>query len=663
MEENFNYKEEFEKLDYDALKQDLYDLMTDSKDWWPADYGHYGPFFVRLTWHAAGTYRIGDGRGGAGTGAQRFSPLNSWPDNGNLDKARRLLWPIKQKYGKQLSWADLLVLAGNAAIESMGGKTFGFGGGREDIWHPEEDIYWGPEEEMLGNNRYVGERLLNNPLAAVQMGLIYVNPQGPDGNPDPKASAHDIRETFGRMAMNDYETVALIAGGHTFGKCHGAGDDGLVGVGPEDAPMEQQQFGWKNGYGKGMGRDTITSGLEGPWTKNPAQWDNGYFENLFNYEYELVKSPAGAYQWHPIDLAEENHAPDVEDESLKVTTIMLTSDLALREDPEYRKVSLHFKENPEEFADAFARAWFKLLHRDMGPKNRYLGPEVPAEDLIWQDPVPVGNADYDLNKAKQLIADSGLSIQEMVETAWASASTFRNSDLRGGANGARIRFEPMKSWQSNSHVPLDKVLDVLTNIAQEVGASVADMIVLAGNVGIEKASGAEVPFLAGRGDATEEQTDAESFKVLEPLADGFRNYQKTEYSVSPEEMLVDKAQLLGLTAPEMTVLVGGFRSLGISASGNGVFTSDTNTLSNDFFDTLLDMSVEWKPSGNNSYEATHRVSGEKMRSASRVDLVFGSNSQLRSIAEVYASDDAKNKFVSDFIAAWNKVMNADRFDV
>ena len=663
MEENFNYKEEFEKLDYDALKQDLYDLMTDSKDWWPADYGHYGSFFVRLTWHAAGTYRIGDGRGGAGTGAQRFSPLNSWPDNGNLDKARRLLWPIKQKYGKQLSWADLLVLAGNAAIESMGGKTFGFGGGREDIWHPEEDIYWGPEEEMLGNNRYVGERLLNNPLAAVQMGLIYVNPQGPDGNPDPKASAHDIRETFGRMAMNDYETVALIAGGHTFGKCHGAGDDGLVGVGPEDAPMEQQQFGWKNGYGKGMGRDTITSGLEGPWTKNPAQWDNGYFENLFNYEYELVKSPAGAYQWHPIDLAEENHAPDVEDESLKVTTIMLTSDLALREDPEYRKVSLHFKENPEEFADAFARAWFKLLHRDMGPKNRYLGPEVPAEDLIWQDPVPAGNADYDLSKAKQLIADSGLSIQEMVETAWASASTFRNSDLRGGANGARIRFEPMKSWQSNSHVPLDKVLDVLTNIAQEVGASVADMIVLAGNVGIEKASGAEVPFLAGRGDATEEQTDAESFKVLEPLADGFRNYQKTEYSVSPEEMLVDKAQLLGLTAPEMTVLVGGFRSLGISASGDGVFTSDTNTLSNDFFDTLLDMSVEWKPSGNNSYEATHRVSGEKMRSASRVDLVFGSNSQLRSIAEVYASDDAKNKFVSDFIAAWNKVMNADRFDV
>ena len=663
MDKKFDYKKEFKKLNFKALKKDLHKLMTQSQSWWPADYGHYGPLFIRLAWHAAGTYRTGDGRGGAGTGNQRFAPINSWPDNVNLDKARLLLWPIKKKYGKRISWADLFILVGNVALESMGFKTFGFGGGREDIWEPEEDIYWGSEKEWLANNRYNSKRELENPLGAVQMGLIYVNPQGPDGNPDPLLAARDIRETFGRMAMNDYETVALIAGGHTFGKCHGAGDDGLVGVGPEDAPMEQQQFGWKNGYGKGMGRDTITSGLEGPWTKNPAQWDNGYFENLFNYEYELVKSPAGAYQWHPIDLAEENHAPDVEDESLKVTTIMLTSDLALREDPEYRKVSLHFKENPEEFADAFARAWFKLLHRDMGPKNRYLGPEVPAEDLIWQDPVPVGNADYDLSKAKQLIADSGLSIQEMVETAWASASTFRNSDLRGGANGARIRFEPMKSWQSNSHVPLDKVLDVLTNIAQEVGASVADMIVLAGNVGIEKASGAEVPFLAGRGDATEEQTDAESFKVLEPLADGFRNYQKTEYSVSPEEMLVDKAQLLGLTAPEMTVLVGGFRSLGISASGDGVFTSDTNTLSNDFFDTLLDMSVEWKPSGNNSYEATHRVSGEKMRSASRVDLVFGSNSQLRSIAEVYASDDAKNKFVSDFIAAWNKVMNADRFDV
>jgi len=661
MDESFNYKEEFEKIDYKALKQDLYDLMTDSQEWWPADYGHYGPFFVRLTWHAAGTYRIGDGRGGAGTGAQRFSPLNSWPDNGNLDKARRLLWPIKQKYGKQLSWADLLVLAGNAAIESMGGKTFGFGGGREDIWHPEEDIYWGPEEEMLGNNRYVGERLLNNPLAAVQMGLIYVNPQGPDGNPDPKKSAHDIRETFGRMAMNDYETVALIAGGHTFGKCHGAGDDGLVGVGPEDAPMEQQQFGWKSGFGKGMGRDAITSGLEGPWTKNPAQWDNGYFENLFKYEYELVKSPAGAYQWHPIDLEEENHAPDVEDPNLKVTTIMLTSDLALREDPEYRKVSLHFKDNPDEFADAFARAWFKLLHRDMGPKNRYLGPEVPKEDLIWQDPVPAGNADYDIAKAKELISDCGLSIQEMIEVAWASASTFRNSDLRGGANGARIRFEPMKSWQSNDKNLLDKALDIYTKIAEQVNASVADIIVLAGNVAIENASGVEVPFLAGRGDATEEQTDAESFKVLEPLADGFRNYQKTEYSVSPEEMLVDKSQLLGLTAHEMTVLVGGMRSLGITKDNLGNFSEDNNKLDNEFFKKLLDMNVSWRPNGNNAYEGVDKTSGEVVRTASRVDLVFGSNSQLRSLAEVYASDDANDKFVNDFIAAWNKVMNADRF--
>ena len=662
MGKDFDYREHFKNIDYDGLKKDLNDLMTDSQDWWPADYGHYGPFFVRLTWHAAGTYRIGDGRGGAGTGAQRFSPLNSWPDNGNLDKARRLLWPIKQKYGKQISWADLLVLAGNAAIESMGGKTFGFGGGRPDIWHPEEDIYWGPEEEMLGNNRYVGERLLNNPLAAVQMGLIYVNPQGPDGNPDPKKSAHDIRETFGRMAMNDYETVALIAGGHTFGKSHGAGDDGLVGVGPEDAPMEQQQFGWKSGYGKGKGRDTITSGLEGPWTKNPAQWDNGYFENLFKYEYELVKSPAGAFQWHPIGLEEENHAPDVEDSSIKVTTMMLTSDLALREDPEYRKVSMHFKDNPEEFADAFARAWFKLLHRDMGPKNRYLGPEVPEEDLIWQDPITPGSKDYDIEKAKELISNSDLSIQEMVETAWASASTFRNSDLRGGANGARIRFEPMRSWQSNDKDQLDKVLETLTKIAEDVGASLADMIVLAGNVAIEKASGANVPFHPGRGDATEDQTDAESFAVLEPLADGFRNYQKTEYSVSPEEMLVDKSQLLGLTAHEMTVLVGGMRSLGITKDNLGNFSDDNNTLDNEFFKKLLDMNVSWRPDGNNSYEGVDKSSGEVVRTASRVDLVFGSNSQLRSLAEVYASDDATDKFVSDFIAAWNKVMNADRFD-
>ena len=663
MDEGFSYREEFKKINYEALKKDLYDLMTDSQEWWPADYGHYGPFFVRLTWHAAGTYRIGDGRGGAGTGAQRFSPLNSWPDNGNLDKARRLLWPIKQKYGKNLSWADLLVLAGNAAIESMGGKTFGFGGGRPDIWHPEEDIYWGPEEEMLGNNRYVGERLLNNPLAAVQMGLIYVNPQGPDGNPDPLKSAHDIRETFGRMAMNDYETVALIAGGHTFGKCHGAGDDGLVGVGPEDAPMEQQQFGWKSGHGKGKGRDTITSGLEGPWTSNPAQWDNGYFENLFKYEYELVKSPAGAFQWHPKDLEDENYAPDVEDANQKVTTIMLTSDLALREDPEYRKISLNFKNNPEEFADAFARAWFKLLHRDMGPKNRYLGPEVPDEDLIWQDPIPAGNSDYDIEKAKELIRASGLSIQEMVESAWSSASTFRNSDLRGGANGARIRFEPMRSWKSNNKEQLDKVINSLSGIAKEVGASVADMIVLAGNVAIEEASGLEVPFLAGRGDALEEKTDSESFKVLEPLADGFKNYQKTEYSVSPEEMLIDKAQLLGLSAPEMTVLVGGMRSLGISKNNMGVFSSNINKLDNDFFKTLLDMNVSWRPSGNNAYEGVDKQTGDVVRTASRVDLVFGSNSQLRSIAEVYAANDAENKFKTDFINAWNKVMNADRFDL
>jgi len=657
-----DYREAFKKLDLKALKKDLTALMTDSQDWWPADYGHYGPFFVRLTWHAAGTYRIGDGRGGAGTGAQRFSPLNSWPDNGNLDKARRLLWPIKQKYGKQLSWADLLVLAGNAAIESMGGKTFGFGGGRPDIWEPEEDIYWGPEEEMLGNNRYVGERVLNNPLAAVQMGLIYVNPQGPDANPDPKLSAHDIRETFGRMAMNDYETVALIAGGHTFGKCHGAGDDNLVGVGPEDAPIEQQQFGWKSGHGKGMGRDTITSGLEGPWTKDPAKWDNGYFENLFKYEYELVKSPAGAFQWHPIDLEEENYAPDVEDPNMKVTTIMLTSDLALKEDPEYRKISMHFKDNPDEFADAFARAWFKLLHRDMGPKSRYLGPEVPEEELIWQDPVPKGNSDYDVNSLKAKIAASDLSIQEMIETAWASASTFRGSDLRGGANGSRIRLAPQKDWDVNKPEQLKKVIATLQPLADEAGASLADTIVLAGNVGIEKAAGVEVPFMPGRGDASEEQTDSESFKVLEPLADGFRNYQKTEFSVSPEEMLVDKAQLLGLSAPEMTVLVGGMRSMGISQSGLGLFSDNSNKLDNSFFKTLLDMSVEWKPSGKNSYEGFDRVSGEKVRSASRVDLVFGSNSQLRSLAEVYAMDDANDKFVQDFISAWNKVMNADRFE-
>jgi len=663
MDEGFDYSEEFKKLDYAALKQDLNDLMTDSQDWWPADYGHYGPFFIRMTWHAAGTYRIGDGRGGGGTGAQRFAPLNSWPDNGNLDKARRLLWPIKQKYGKQISWADLLILAGNVAIESMGGKTFGFGGGRPDIWAPEEDIYWGPENEFLGNNRYTGERHLENPLAAVQMGLIYVNPEGPDGNPDPKASAFDIRDTFGRMAMNDEETVALVAGGHTFGKAHGAGDAGLVGVGPEDAPIEQMGFGWKSGYASGQGGDTITSGIEGAWTPNPTQWDNGYFETLFKYEWELVKSPAGAQQWHPINPAEEDLAPDAADASKKVTTMMTTADMAMREDPAYREISLRFKDNPDQFADAFARAWFKLLHRDMGPKVRYLGPEVPAEDLIWQDPVPAGNTDYDVASVKAKLADSGLSIQEMVETAWASASTFRGSDLRGGANGARVRLAPQKDWEGNKPEQLAKVLEVYESIASETGASVADVIVLGGNVAIEKASGSDVPFTPGRGDASAEQTDVESFAVLEPLADGFRNFQKSDYAVSPEEMLVDKAQLLGLTAPEMTVLVGGLRSLGVSANGLGVFSSDTNKLSNEFFKVLLDMSVEWKPASKNSYDAFDRVSGEKIRSASRVDLVFGSNSQLRALAEVYASDDANGKFVSDFISAWNKVMNADRFDV
>ena len=663
MDEGFDYREEFKKLDYTALKQDLNDLMTDSQDWWPADYGHYGPFFIRMTWHAAGTYRIGDGRGGGGTGAQRFAPLNSWPDNGNLDKARRLLWPIKQKYGKQISWADLLILAGNVAIESMGGQTFGFGGGRPDIWAPEEDIYWGPENEFLGNNRYTGERHLENPLAAVQMGLIYVNPEGPDGNPDPKASAYDIRDTFARMAMNDEETVALVAGGHTFGKAHGAGDAGLVGVGPEDAPIEQMGFGWKSGYASGQGGDTITSGIEGAWTPNPTQWDNGYFETLFKYEWELVKSPAGAQQWHPINPAEEDLAPDAADASKKVTTMMTTADMAMREDPAYKEISLRFKDNPDQFADAFARAWFKLLHRDMGPKVRYLGPEVPAEDLIWQDPVPAGNSNYDVAAVKSKLAESGLSIQEMVETAWASASTFRGSDLRGGANGARVRLAPQKDWEGNKPEQLAKVLEVYENIASETGASIADVIVLGGNVGIEQASGLDVPFTPGRGDASVEQTDVESFSVLEPLADGFRNFQKSDYAVSPEEMLVDKAQLLGLTAPEMTALVGGLRSLGISANGLGVFSSDTNKLSNEFFKVLLDMSVEWKPASKNSYDAFDRVSGEKVRSASRVDLVFGSNSQLRALAEVYASDDANDKFVSDFISAWNKVMNADRFDV
>jgi len=663
MAEDFDYREEFKKLDYDALKKDLNDLMTDSQDWWPADYGHYGPFFIRMTWHAAGTYRTADGRGGGGTGNQRFAPLNSWPDNGNLDKARRLLWPIKQKYGNKISWADLLILAGNVAIESMGGKTFGFGGGRPDIWAPEEDIFWGKENEWLGNNRYTGERDLDQPLGAVQMGLIYVNPQGPDGNPDPLASAKDIRETFSRMAMNDEETVALTAGGHTFGKAHGAGDEDLVGAEPEGAPIEQMGLGWKNAHGSGKGRDSITSGIEGAWTAKPTQWDNGYFDLMFRYEWELVKSPAGAHQWHAVNPKEEDLAPDAEDASIRVPTMMTTADMAIREDPIYKEIAKRFHENPDELVDAFARAWFKLLHRDMGPRTRYMGPEVPEEELIWQDPVPAGNTDYDVDAVKARIAECGLTVQEMVETAWASASTFRGSDLRGGANGARIRLAPQKDWEANKPEQLARVLGVLEGIAADTSASVADVIVLAGNVGIEQASGASVPFTPGRGDAIQEQTDVESFAVLEPFADGFRNYQKTEFTVSPEQMMLDKAQLLGLTAPEMTVLVGGMRALGISADGHGVFTDTPGKLTNDFFFNLLDMRVEWKPNGSNSYEATDRSTGERVRTATRVDLAFGSNSQLRALAEVYACEDSQQKFVSDFVDAWNKVMNLDRFDL
>jgi len=663
LDTDFNYREAFSKLDYVALKKDLLALMTDSQEWWPADYGHYGPFFMRMTWHAAGTYRTADGRGGGGTGAQRFAPLNSWPDNGNLDKARRLLWPIKKKYGQNISWADLLILAGNVAIESMGGKTFGFSGGRDDIWAPEEDIYWGAEGEWLGNKRYSGERDLQHPLAAVQMGLIYVNPEGPDGNPDPLTSAHDVRETFARMAMNDEETVALVAGGHTFGKAHGAGDAALVGAEPEGADIEQMGLGWISSFGSGKGRDTITSGIEGAWTANPTQWDNGYFDLLFGYEWKLVKSPAGAHIWHAIDPKPEDLAPDAEDASIRVPTMMTTADMAMREDPAYRKISKRFHENPDEFADAFARAWFKLLHRDMGPRTRYIGPEAPSEELIWQDPVPAGNSNYDVDAVKAEIAKSGLTIQEMVETAWASASTYRGTDMRGGANGARIRLAPQKDWQANKPDQLQRVLSVLEPIAAAAGASVADVIVLAGNVGIEKASSLSLPFTPGRGDATQAQTDVDSFAVLEPVADGFRNFQKADYSVSPEEILLDKAQLLGLTAPEMTVLVGGMRALGISTNGHGVFSATTDKLTNAFFVTLLDMGVEWKATGSNSYEAVDRKTGKPVRTATRVDLAFGSNSQLRALAEVYAADDAQDRFLRDFAAAWVKVMNNDRFDV
>jgi catalase-peroxidase len=663
MGDDFDYREAFKKIDYAALKQDLTALMTDSQEWWPADYGHYGPFFIRMTWHAAGTYRTGDGRGGGGTGAQRFAPLNSWPDNGNLDKARRLLWPIKQKYGNAISWADLLILAGNVAIESMGGKTFGFGGGRPDIWHPEEDIYWGAEDEWLGDNRYADTRQsLENPLAAVQMGLIYVNPEGPNANPDPLLSAQDVRETFARMAMNDEETVALVAGGHTFGKMHGAGDAAHVGAEPEGGAIEAQGFGWLSTHKSGNGVDTITSGLEGPWTGNPIQWDNGYFDLLFKYEWQLTKSPAGANIWQPVDCDEADMAPQVDGSGEKVSPAMSTADMAMIQDPEYRKISEKFHADIDYFADAFARAWFKLLHRDMGPKNRYLGPEVPSEELIWQDPVPAGNDKYDVEAVKAAIKDSGLSIQEMVETAWASASTYRGSDMRGGANGARIRLAPQKNWAANKPAQLEKVLGVLETIAVENDASMADVIVLAGGVGIEMASGASVPFAAGRGDATQEQTDADSFDVLEPAADGFRNFQRSSFAVSPEEMLLDKAQLLGLTAAEMTVLVGGLRALGISTDGHGVW-GDGQTLSNDWFVKLLDMGTAWSQKDENLFEGKDRASGEVTGTATRIDLVFGSNSELRAIAEVYAQNDNGDKFVADFIAAWTKVMNADRFDL
>jgi len=675
MGEAFNYAEEFAKLDYQALKQDLRDLMTNSQDWWPADFGHYGPFFIRMAWHSAGTYRTGDGRGGAGTGTQRFAPLNSWPDNGNLDKARRLLWPIKQKYGNKISWADLFVLTGNVAIESMGGKTFGFGGGREDVWHPEEDIYWGVEKEWLGDKRYTGDRDLENPLAAVQMGLIYVNPEGPNGKPDPLASGRDIRETFKRMGMNDEETVALVAGGHTFGKAHGAGDAAHVGAEPEGAAVEAQGLGWLSTHGSGKGRDTITSGIEGAWTANPTQWDNGFFELLFGYEWELTKSPAGAHQWAPVNPAPEHLAPDAEDASIRVKTIMTTADMALRVDPAYEKISRRFYENPEEFADTFARAWFKLTHRDMGPRARYLGPEVPEEVLVWQDPVTAADyklSDKEVEDLKVKILASGVTVSELVTTAWASASTFRGSDMRGGANGSRIRLAPQKDWEVNQPEQLAKVIAILESVQRELDkpVSLADLIVLGGSAAVEKAAkdaGFEVtvPFAAGRGDATQEQTEVESFAVLEPVADGFRNYQKKQYSVSPAELLIDKAQLMNLTAPEMTVLIGGLRVLGANYNDtkHGVFTDRVGTLTNDFFVNLLDMGVQWKPVDGGVYEGRDRQTGEVVRTATIVDLVFGSNSVLRAVAEVYAQDDNKEKFVRDFVGAWVKVMNADRFDL
>ncbi|PLS20518.1 catalase/peroxidase HPI [Neptunicoccus cionae] len=681
---DFDYAEEFQKLDLEALKKDIFDLMTDSQDWWPADYGHYGPFFIRMAWHSAGTYRMGDGRGGATSGTQRFAPLNSWPDNVLLDKARRLLWPIKQKYGRQISWADLMILTGNCALESMGLKTFGFAGGRADVWEPEEDIYWGTETTWLGGDtRYSDDRKLEDPLAAVQMGLIYVNPEGPDGNPDPLASAFDIRDTFGRMAMNDEETVALVAGGHTFGKAHGAGTPDHVGAEPEGAAIEEQGLGWTSKFRSGKGVDTIGSGIEGPWTSNPIQWDNGYFEALFRNEWQLTKSPAGAHIWEAKDLPLEHHAPQVDGSGEPVKLMMTTADMALRVDPVYEKISRRFYENPEEFADAFARAWFKLTHRDMGPRDLYLGPDVPQEVLIWQDPIPAVDHDLidadDIAALKGKILASGLSISELVSTAWASASTYRGSDKRGGANGARIRLAPQKDWEVNEPEQLARVLETLEGVQSDFNAaqtggkkvSLADLIVLGGCAAIELAAQnaghvVEVPFKPGRMDASLEQTDVESFDVLEPIVDGFRNFQRKQYSVSPEELLVDRAQLLGLTAPEMTLLVGGLRVLGANTnqSQHGVFTDRKETLTTDFYVNLLDMATEWKKSEEEGvYEGRDRKTGELRWTATRADLVFGSNSQLRALAEVYASEDATDAFIPNFIAAWNKVMNADRFDV
>jgi len=681
---DFNYREEFKKLDYFALKKDLAELMTTSQDWWPADWGHYGGLIIRMAWHSAGTYRIFDGRGGGGTGGQRFAPLNSWPDNVNLDKARRLLWPIKKKYGNKISWADLMILAGNVALETMGFKTFGFGGGREDIWQPEEDIYWGSEDEWLGDKRYSGDRELETPLAAVQMGLIYVNPEGPNGNPDPVASGRDVRETFRRMGMTDEETVALVAGGHTFGKAHGAGDPKHVGPEPEAAHLEQMGLGWKSSYGSGKGSDTITSGIEGAWKPNPTRWDMGYFDMLFGYEWELTKSPAGAYQWTPKNVKPEHLIPDPHDPTKKYPPMMTTADLSLRFDPGFEPIARRFHQDPEAFADAFARAWFKLTHRDMGPKTRYLGPEVPAEDLIWQDPIPA--VDYrlieaaDIRDLKSRILASGLSISELVYTAWSAASTYRNSDKRGGANGARIRLAPQKDWEVNQPEQLQKVLATLERIQQDFNnaqkdgkkVSMADLIVLGGCAAIEAAAKAagydiEVPFTPGRNDALQEQTDVNSFAVLEPLADGFRNYIKGKLNVTPEEMLIDKAQLLKLSAPEMTVLVGGMRVLGANYGGSkhGVFTERPGVLTNDFFVNLTDMSLEWQPTSEEreTFEGRDRKSGQLKWTATRVDLVFGANSQLRAISEVYAQDDNQEKFVRDFVAAWNKVMNLDRFDL